>query len=86
MCYLFGTFPIHSFSNCCYRMAKEKLNLSDLKVQSFVTTLDESQMNRLKGGYMIKGRRFTYRTRWTAVDIRSDDLTAVITTGASQGG
>lgn len=67
-------------------MAKEKLNLSDLKVQSFVTTLDESQMNRLKGGYTIKGRRFTYRTRWTAVDIRSDDLTSVVSGGASQGG
>jgi hypothetical protein len=53
-------------------MAKEKLKLSDLKVQSFVTTLDEGQMNRLKGGNIIKGRRFNYRTRWTAVDTRSD--------------
>lgn len=53
-------------------MAKEKLKLSDLKVQSFVNTLDEDQMNRLKGGYTIKGRRFNYRTRWTAVDTRSD--------------
>ena len=53
-------------------MAKEKLKLSDLKVQSFVTALDEGQMNRLKGGHVIKGRRFNYRTRWTAVDTRSD--------------
>ncbi|HRI61123.1 MAG TPA: pinensin family lanthipeptide [Saprospiraceae bacterium] len=53
-------------------MAKEKLKLSDLKVQSFVTALDEDQMNRLKGGYVIKGRRFNYRTRWTMVDTRSD--------------
>ncbi|MBP6826441.1 MAG: pinensin family lanthipeptide [Saprospiraceae bacterium] len=66
-------------------MAKEKLTLSDLKVQSFVTTLDEAQMNRLKGGYMIKGRRFTYRTRWTAVDIRADDPTVAISS-ATQGG
>ena len=67
-------------------MAKEKLNLSELKVQSFVTTLDESHMNRLKGGYTIKGRRFNYRTRWTAVDIRSEDLASVTSSGASQGG
>jgi len=53
-------------------MAKDKLKLSDLKVQSFVTALDEDQMNRLKGGQVIKGRRFNYRTRWTAVDTRSD--------------
>lgn len=53
-------------------MSKEKLKLSDLKVQSFVTSLDDGQMNRLKGGYTIKGRRFNYRTRWTAVDTRSD--------------
>ncbi len=66
-------------------MAKEKLKLSELKVQSFVTTLDESQMNRLKGGYVIKGRRYTYRTRWTAVDIRSDDVTNVVSSISSGG-
>ncbi len=53
-------------------MAKEKLKLSDLQLQSFVTTLDEDQLNRLKGGAVIKGRRFNYRVRWTAVDTRSD--------------
>lgn len=53
-------------------MAKEKLKLSELKVQSFVTSLGDEQMNRLKGGYTIQGRRFNYRTRWTAVDTRSD--------------
>lgn len=66
-------------------MAKDKLKLSDLKVQSFVTSLDEAQMNRLKGGYVIKGRRFSYRTRWTAVDTRSDEVTSAIS-GISQGG
>lgn len=65
-------------------MAKDKLKLSDLKVQSFVTSLDEAQMNRLKGGYVIKGRRFSYRTRWTAVDTRSDEVTSAIS-GISQG-
>jgi len=53
-------------------MAKEKLKLSDLKVQSFVTSLGDEQMNHLKGGYTVKGRRYSYRTRWTAVDTRSD--------------
>lgn len=56
-------------------MAKKKITLSDLKVQSFVTTLDEEQMNHVKGGiYIVRGRRYTYRTRWTSVDIRSDEI------------
>lgn len=66
-------------------MAKEKLKLSDLKVQSFVTALDEDQMNRLKGGYVIKGRRFNYRTRWTMVDTRSDVALDPVTTSVSAG-
>ena len=54
-------------------MAQKKLPLSDLKVQSLVTSLDEGQMNQLKGGYItIKGYRFNYRARWTAVDTRAD--------------
>lgn len=56
-------------------MAKKKITLTDLKVQSFVTALDEEQMNHVKGGiYIVRGRRFTYRTRWTSVDIRSDEI------------
>ncbi len=66
-------------------MAKEKLKLSDLKVQSFVTALDEDQMNRLKGGYVIKGRRFNYRTRWTMVDTRSDVALDATTNSVSAG-
>ncbi len=66
-------------------MAKEKLKLSDLKVQSFVTTLDEDQLNRLKGGQVIKGRRFNYRTRWTAVDTRTDVATDVTTNTVNAG-
>jgi len=54
-------------------MAKEKLTLEDLKVQSTVTSLNEEQMNQLKGGIApVRGLRFTYRTRWTAVDVRSE--------------
>lgn len=55
-------------------MAKDKITLSELKINSFVTTLDEAQMNQVKGGiYIIYGRRFTYRTRWTTVDTRGDE-------------
>lgn len=55
-------------------MAKEKFTLSELKVQSFVTTLQEEEMNRVKGGYYaIRGRRFTYQTRWTTVETRSSE-------------
>ncbi len=54
-------------------MDKEKFTLTELQVQSFVTSLDQQEMSQVKGGYMtIKGRRFSYRTRWTAVDTRAD--------------
>lgn len=54
-------------------MGKEKFTLADLQVQSFITSLDPAEMSQVKGGYMIvKGRRFTYRTRWTSVDTRAD--------------
>jgi hypothetical protein len=70
-------------------MAKEKLTLSDLKVQSFVTTLEHEQLNQVKGGYMIvKGRRYTYRSRWTFIDTRSDvnDMGNPPVTGGTFGG
>ncbi len=63
-------------------MAKSKLSLTDLKIKSFVTTLDETEMNHIKGGfYIIRGRRFTYRTRWTSVDTRSDESEAITRPG-----
>jgi hypothetical protein len=41
-------------------------------VQSFVTTLTPEQMNNTKGGiYIIKGRKFDYRVRWTSLDTRA---------------
>ena len=59
-------------------MAKEQRSLEDLKVQSLVTSLDEGQMTQLKGGTApVIGRRFTYRTRWTAVDVRSETPASV---------
>jgi hypothetical protein len=52
-------------------MAKEKLTLDELKVQSFATTLSDEQMTNTKGGlYTIKGRNYNYNVRWTAIDIR----------------
>jgi hypothetical protein len=63
-------------------MAKSKLSLTDLKIKSFATTLDETEMNHIKGGfYIIRGRRFTYRTRWTSVDTRSDESEAITRPG-----
>jgi hypothetical protein len=63
-------------------MAKSKLSLTDLKIKSFVTRLDETEMNHIKGGfYIIRGRRFTYRTRWTSVDTRSDESEAITRPG-----
>lgn len=62
-------------------MAKEKLTLGELKVQSFVTTLGEEQMNQLKGGFVsMSGRHYTYRTRWTLVEVRSMPDMAVVST------
>jgi hypothetical protein len=52
-------------------MAKEKLTLDELKVQSFATALTNEQMTNTKGGiYSIKGRKYDYNVRWTAIDIR----------------
>lgn len=54
-------------------MKKQKISLDDIKVESFVTKLDEKDMNKIKGGYMkVRGHRFTYRTRWTMVDTRTE--------------
>lgn len=52
-------------------MAKEKLKLNDLKVQSIVTSLEEGQMQTLKGGKAVVGRRHSYNVRWTMIDTRA---------------
>lgn len=55
-------------------MKKTKLELTDLRVQSFSTRLGQDEMHQVKGGYfIIKGGFYVYRTRWTSVDIRSDE-------------
>ena len=54
-------------------MKKKKITLNELKVEGFVNTLNEEQLDQLKGGFLrIRGRRFLYKTRWTTVDTRSD--------------
>jgi hypothetical protein len=58
-------------------MAKEKLKLNDLKVQSIVTSLEEGQMQTLKGGKEVVGRRRSYSVRWTMIDTRVQSDSAV---------
>jgi hypothetical protein len=63
-------------------MKKEKVTLEDLQLESFITALPEDQMHQIKGGhYIIRGRRYNYRTRWTAVDTRSETTEFTATTG-----
>jgi hypothetical protein len=55
-------------------MSKEKLNLTDFQIQSFVTSLDQNQLEQTKGGLQlnIQGKKTSYPTRWTSVDTRID--------------
>jgi hypothetical protein len=54
-------------------MAKPKLKLADLQVESIVTTLQPQEMQSVKGGlFVINGNRFRYRARWTSVDTRAE--------------
>lgn len=52
-------------------MAKKKLKIEDIQVQSIVTSLEEGQMQTLQGGKEVVGRRRTYTVRWTMVDTRA---------------
>ena len=52
-------------------MAKDKLTLTELKVESCVTSLTGDQLEKVKGGALtVNGRRNNYVIRWTAVDTR----------------
>lgn len=54
-------------------MNKKKVTIEDLRIKSYVTELDEEQLGHVRGGYyVIVGRRYSYRTRWTSVDTRSE--------------
>ena len=55
-------------------MAKEKLTLTQLKVESCITSLSGDQLDNIKGGLAtvtVRGRRNHYTIRWTAVDTRA---------------
>jgi hypothetical protein len=56
-------------------MAKKKITLEALRVESFATELDQEQLGQVRGGQLyIFGSRYTYRTRWTSVDTRTDEV------------
>lgn len=59
-------------------MAKEKLKLNEIRLQSVVTTLEDGQMQTLKGGREVVGRRRTYIVRWTMVDTRVQSDSIVV--------
>ncbi|MFZ4634364.1 MAG: pinensin family lanthipeptide [Saprospiraceae bacterium] len=55
-------------------MAKKKITLEALRLESFATELEQEQLGQVRGGQLyIFGSRYTYRTRWTSVDTRSDE-------------
>ena len=58
-------------------MAKEKFTLKELEVKSFVSSLENDSLKELKGGYQFKGRRYTYRVRWTSVDTRVESAVGI---------
>lgn len=53
-------------------MSSKKLNLSDIKIQSFVTSLNPDQLDLVKGGLQvtIQGKKTNYNVRWTSTDTR----------------
>lgn len=56
-------------------MKKDKITLTDLKIQSIVTSLGDRQMKEIKGGTTaVRGRRHSYSTRWTSVDTRIEPV------------
>lgn len=58
-------------------MKKKKSTLESLKLDSFVTSLENGEMENVKGGFIkVKGRRYTYSVRWTSVDTRVDPIEA----------
>ena len=52
-------------------MSKKKSTLQQLRVSSFATGLEKEELENAKGGAaFVRGRRFTFRVRWTTVDTR----------------
>jgi hypothetical protein len=60
-------------------MTKKKFTLDDLQVESFVTSLETDQLAQVKGGLnIVRGRRYNYNTRWTAVDTRTESPEVIV--------
>jgi multidrug resistance efflux pump len=52
-------------------MSKKKLSLQQLQVSGLVTDINQSDLEQVKGGAVyVRGKRFTFRVRWTTVDTR----------------
>jgi hypothetical protein len=52
-------------------MSKKKSTLQQLRVSSFATGIERDDLDQVKGGAAyVRGRRFTFRVRWTTVDTR----------------
>ncbi|MFN4080473.1 MAG: hypothetical protein ACK4NS_06200 [Saprospiraceae bacterium] len=67
-------------------MSKKVPTLDEIKLKGFATVLDADLQQHIKGGYVtVKGKRFTYRTRWTSVDTRAE-LSEFSGSGADSGG
>ena len=73
-------------------MKKKRLQLEKLKVQSFVTSLDEEALQDVKGGQQ---RRAIRKTRhhlpigiklhaWTFSEVRSDKIIAKVSKGGNE--
>ena len=68
-------------------MAKDKLTLTELSVESCVTALTTDQLDKVKGGLAtVQGRRSSYKIRWTAVDTRVQTDFTNTNIGSNEGG
>ena len=68
-------------------MATAKLKLEDLRVQSFITSLEPEQLDFVKGGLQvtIQGKKNNYNVRWTSTDTRVEHLEGVAGIGKGKG-
>ncbi len=65
-------------------MSKKKSTLAQLRISSFATDLDRKDLEQVKGGAaFVRGRRFTFRVRWTTVDTRTQTDSGIDRTGGN---
>jgi hypothetical protein len=63
-------------------MSKKKSTLKDLRISSFATQLEKSDLDQVKGGAAyIRGAKLTFRVRWTTVDTRAEVTESIVTQG-----